>query len=1528
MATLETFKPGMILNNELTFRDPFILHFIPDFDTGLNDYYNALPFPKNRIHSIVIKSNIVKVGNVVVNPRNYFNNVKTFMPRIYNRFQTKNVPNGKFIIIDHSPIIPAIYKLKPISPRNSVFYLFNYLKNEYQYVKDMFPNINNVTLFSFSKNGLYETLDQALPLFRNKLEIFDFFDTKVLAHSGKSSVVFITKNVDSNIELNIPSFRKLNLTSLITTEKKTNLEYTYNSFVKEIVKSPKIKDTELNPEILNSAITKLKIKDDAITENLRIIISDHIKNNKNVNEDELNQLILKTLHKTLYGTEKIKDEFIQNPDLLLQQISDTTFFSKEVLVNPEADTSALIRPNEEFIKIKNISGPVRHKHEFSENIHTHVETLFKTLENKEYPIKIKEIQYEIKDNNLNRFIEYSITVQNLKEGHKEPYVIKLQIPDIVNDKYFKLNGKEYVLSSQQYLKPITKSTHNEARFLTHFNMITQRLVNFKYSPSDIESILQYIYNFYPKSVDKLESKKIIFKSGTIIDLDSHELPYVSEKEKLVFESGQYYVYKDDVKQDKPVKKTEFIYEKLSNIINGLNPNDNLKKSIRSIQYIDIHVMGKFIPFIFALWQQIGLTEALIKLGIDFEITGFVDKSDTRKKIVFNLMDDKFLVIYPENKKQEYIVNGLYKYDINNQFTSAQLSDHKSCYEILVNNANNKIINNLNKMMELSIDPTTKKLLERDNLPTNIIDIISGPLLDKLFNDPPDHPSDLTSLRSRMSEYMTELIYNEIAMSYRTYSDRLSYDKDNAKMFLDERYIIRILLNQHKHSDDTGSNNIDYVEPFSPVDEIIKSSKVVRTGKGGVPSKQAFKKEHRNIHPTYIGNIAAHSTSESANVGLVNYHTLGALISDDFGIYGFKPKNSDNDHWDSVSIDEALIPFQNSMHSDRLILARTHIGQKIPILNGEQPIVQSGAEHLVGKLVSSKFVHRTNDDGEVIKVEKDKLVKVKYSDGTIETFDILPRFSATKRNSTIHITLDSLKEGDKFKKDDLIAWNKSFNNGVLAIGKNKKLAVINYLGKSHEDGYVISQECADDYVTELITKVPVIIPPNTKIIFFNRNTDTVLNESLIKFQYDKLNNVDDYLDSYNLGDDQLELSEEEKTEESEESTIESLYKYDKNVFDIKSPGGQIVKVKIRLNTKVNIDKIIINEWNRQNAEIKNLKLELSNNVKMKNSKSEIFLDNVDTSVVRVGNHKVKGSEFEGALIEFYISVKKPLTHGDKLSNRFGAKGVVNHIIKQDKIPYGDFSGNIDFFIAPNSVIGRKNTVIIKEIYLSKILHNLKPKSLEILESKGFDKFKKTIIDIYSILDRSGRHTNYLDALFDSMTEDKAKELLSNPNFMFNIIIPPFNNVSFKDIKKAAEKLNIPLDEKVFIPEIGTWSDPVPVGYAYFSPMEQLSSDYESTRSTAGYNPVTGQPLKRKAKMGGQSIGNLDVYALLTYDCNTMLEELMVGRSDNIKVKNEMINNIIRTGKTELPEITEHNQGKTQDTFKIMMLSMGLYVTGKF
>ena len=773
MSTYSQIAPSRIINSDIVLNESKIIHFIPDFSTNFITYKDIFPFRTNNAQCLVVKSNMIRVGSIALNPKQYFIDVKKTFGKAVNSIPEK-INENKYIIIDHSPVMEAIYRINSISERRALFLLFNYIKNEFQFSKALHPNIEHLVLISFNNTGLFDSLSNNIAAFKSKDDLFRFFDNYTLIHANDYVTPFIYYK-QTSIFIDTAALNKLKkevysiiptTQPLLSIQDEPGVDDSLVLPTKPVDINVVYPEHQISNNVLNNVLKTLEIKNENVENNIRIAISNQLLVNPDTTEEEINQIALKAINKTIYGTDKISQEFLDNPKLLTSKLSAFNEYYDELTEIHSAEN--FINPDSNLISINKITGPVRHKFEFSNNIHTHVEKLFKTLESKTNPVEVLDITHVIKDNNVDRFIEYEITLKN-KVGYAEPYKIKLKVPYLVNDRYFKLNGKEYILSSQQFLKPITKNTPTEARFLSHFSMITEKLVNFKYSPSDITSLIEYMANTYASLVLKYDkaNNRIEFNDGTLIDLNSNT-PFSYNDLELINEHGKFHLYKNGQKIETAINKTEFIFNHLFNLINSVNPGDLLKNSARSVQYVEVHVMGPHMPLILAVWQQIGLTEALIKFGIDFEISEAL--SENKNSMLFALKDDKYLILYPKTKREEYIANGLYKLPFIHNLISSDLNDRTSCYEYLVGTFSTKILNNLDNMVENSIDPTTKELLEFEGLPTNIVDIITGPLVDKLFNDEPDHPSDLSTLRVRMSEYMTQLMYTEINKKVSLYSN--------------------------------------------------------------------------------------------------------------------------------------------------------------------------------------------------------------------------------------------------------------------------------------------------------------------------------------------------------------------------------------------------------------------------------------------------------------------------------------------------------------------------------------------------------------------------------------------------------------------------------------------------------------------------------------------------------------------------------------------------------------------------------------
>ena len=667
----------------------------------------------------------------------------------------------------------------------------------------------------------------------------------------------------------------------------------------------------------------------------------------------------------------------------------------------------------------------------------------------------------------------------------------------------------------------------------------------------------------------------------------------------------------------------------------------------------------------------------------------------------------------------------------------------------------------------------------------------------------------------------------------------------------------------------------------------------------------FKAEQRNIHPSQYGIISATSTPEGGNVGIINRHTLTPSIVNKYGSYGAKDITGLSG-WNTLAIEEALVPFQNELDSDRMVMASTHQGQVTPIENSEAPLVGSGAEYIVPQLTSSRFVHRAAMDGKVVSVDKNKTMTVRYRNGKTETLDIIPRKSRTKMAAYISLEMRTLEPGESFKKDQLLAFTKNFTkDSRYASGKNVFIAIVNPDGYGHEDAYVISKEFAEDAKRDVIKEVAAIIPPDVKILSMERGIGKQIKKDDVLTEFVYQDNLDDYLEINDLID-----------EEDEE--ISSVFGSGDNSIKLLAIEGEIVDIKVFINNKNSVDPQIVNFHKSLVADTKKTigKLGQSNKGNLK------AVDNIEVEFFRTGGHKYKQNEFQGARIVYYIKQQKPLLPGDKIANRYGAKGVIGKIFTDT--PKGEITPRIDVFISPVGVFGRKNIAMVKELYLGKVMYYLNEKCREWANSPKVktDKIIKTVLDVYKLIASDKVYKN-LSKNIKGLTEAKLRKMFKDENFKFSLMIEPFSHVDFKDIKTAADHLDIELDEKVFFPESKRWSkEKVPVGVAYYNALEQFSEIYSNVRSTGMYQGLTRQPARGKAKQGGQSVGQLDMNALLTHNVPSVLNELFTLRSDDHRSKRMVNNSIITTGEASIP--TESGRGGTSQLLNVYIQGMGLEI----
>ena len=108
-------------------------------------------------------------------------------------------------------------------------------------------------------------------------------------------------------------------------------------------------------------------------------------------------------------------------------------------------------------------------------------------------------------------------------------------------------------------------------------------------------------------------------------------------------------------------------------------------------------------------------------------------------------------------------------------------------------------------------------------------------------------------------------------------------------------------------------------------------------------------------------------------------------------------------------------------------------------------------------------------------------------------------------------------------------------------------------------------------------------------------------------------------------------------------------------------------------------------------------------------------------------------------------------------------------------------------------------------------------------------------------------------------------------------------------------------KLKLTDLKITTTPVALGYTYSQKLEHLSDKKIAARSIGGgYVSKTLAPTAGKKHGGGQKVGEYDIYSLLSWDCPTIIDEFFGPLAADHATKNEMVAEIVHTGKTTFRE----------------------------
>lgn len=1244
--------------------------------------------------------------------------------------------------------------------------------------------------------------------------------------------------------------------------------------------------------------------------------------------------------------DKIKDEY--------KKVLETYHGSKTIKIN----NKDRVFKAEEIVGMTTLSGYDRQKQELKDNVDIKMIDLFKSLENdKDINIKIKDIKIGLVDEYNNRYKLYKARIEhpNFGKTFNKPYELQLKVPYTIEDKYIKINGNNYIMINQLFPKPLHKINQNLVRLYTHFNTGSFFIANSANSENSIQELenntilnlkklsseknsnitittehftneekINYIdkYNFPKLSFmtfkyskikinkldksflinldDKTEFNDSILKNKYIVYLEKtgnniEQYSYIEDNQIITVKDNE--IHKEDLKF-----LDQFLFDKIHNISIVTLKKDLYKKSKSSTPTFMMSLPGIknksiFLYLIFIL----GFDNACKKLNIKYTNT---DKRDTNATLSFKFKNG-YLNLFADNKFKEMMINGLKL--INKSLLSTYEFNATTITDSFVDKYYTKDLGyQAYKYRELAnkfIDNSTKKALAEGNYKDNLIDLISSTIPEMLTNRNLKNTNEIDNYRLRMSETISNVAYEVLQRAVTNFKTKK--ENPNEKIDIDKNYIFTNLI---------SAGILQETISINPLEELMLTMKVTKTGVGNA-RKNMITLERRDLNPSYFGIISPTATNEYGGIGSNQTLTNGFILQDYEGGISKKKFDNNSNSFENLSPVESLSPFFEYDDTTRRVMGNQQTGQFIQLDNPDEPLIQTGFESYIPQLVSDRFTKKAKKDGVITSIEN-RIIKIKYNDNTEDIINCNDIKSRTKRGiyiPTSYTILASLNQ--KIKKGDILAATSSLKSGKLAIGKNINIALLPYMGMNFEDGWVVTNTIGKKFKNKILKRIIIPISPDAKIndINISQNLVTKPGDLLISYMMDKY--LEDIYNNVDIDDEEV---------------FSGLVRKDKDTSYF-SPGGVIKEVIVKINNLKTTPKEVKRLYNTItqpiNEKIQVCELQAKDILDTKQKKESLFNcmgDTENINMLKIGNHKFQGKEYEGSIIEIYIETENPLMNGTKftLANT-GGKGTVQYIIPEGKEPRStDTNMQIDFIPTSIGIIKRKNISIILMIYLGKTMYFLNEICKEMVNTnKDISIIEKTVMSVFSHLDKT-KDNIVLKQLkeFFKNSPDYIKNLIRKSDSLnkplFPAIVPPFKNkLKVSNIRDAANEIHVPLNEKVYIPELNiTTETEVPVGILPIYLLEHFPKAMSSVRGSL-FNKrefISNQGISgTKEKAGANKIGLYDINSLLTKQPYSLIKELHALKSDSNKARNQLMKSILKLEKGQLPDIDSIEVDREQD-----------------
>ena len=396
------------------------------------------------------------------------------------------------------------------------------------------------------------------------------------------------------------------------------------------------------------------------------------------------------------------------------------------------------------------------------------------------------------------------------------------------------------------------------------------------------------------------------------------------------------------------------------------------------------------------------------------------------------------------------------------------------------------------------------------------------------------------------------------------------------------------------------------------------------------------------------------------------------------------------------------PFVNSNSGSRKIMFGTQLEHSLSLLNPEIPILGTGYENRFGER-SSSIIRSESDFIVVDKIPKFSkkpnhhyflLVRDRYN-GELDVFERICYTHTTETYGYLYnnSALDALDIGYEIPKNQILRKSHSYDDFMNRCDGVNLFTTYISDNDSQEDGIVISKSAAEKLAAPLIKKVSVLVNDND--ILINTLGDGDVIKSFPDIGEDITNGI--------LCATRREKLEEALYMQSVERLKEVMMSDEKYCI----PEGKVVDINVYCNNPEVLEERHNNiqlyyyyldrmAFNDRLVSAVDMQRDTAGKVQMSYKLNKLY-ERCKNEIAGYQFVREKPDKpFSGTLLEFVVYERNIPKKGDKITNRYGGKGVISKIKDDELMPLMDNGRRVEVYFNGQTCVNRLNPGQLKEM----------------------------------------------------------------------------------------------------------------------------------------------------------------------------------------------------------------------------------------